>query len=128
MNHAALKIVLLVNAVFSTLSGLMLILGAGALSELFGDTHPWIFRGVGIGLLLFAADIASSCLRPPVSRGKAIYFSVGDFGWVLGSIVLLLAVPLSTIAAALVAGAALIVLALGLAQVRYIRGNSPQTA
>jgi hypothetical protein len=128
MNQNGLKKVLLINAGFSALSGLALILGATALSGLFGEAHPWIFRGVGIGLLLFAGDILATCRSPRVSRSKALYFSYSDFGWVLGSIALLLAAPLSTVAAAIVAGVALIVLVFGVAQFRQIQGSSTHPA
>ncbi len=128
MNQSGLKNVLLTNAGFSALSGLVLILGATALSGLFGEAHPWIFRGVGIGLLLFAGDMLATCRSLRVSRAKALYFSYGDFGWVLGSIALLIAAPLSAVAAASVAGVALIVLVFGVAQFRYIHRDSTHPA
>ena len=124
MNQNGLKRVLLINAGFSALSGLVLVLDATALSGLFGDAHPWIFRGIGIGLLLFAGDIFATCRSPRVTRAKALYFSYGDLGWVLGSIALLIAAPLSAVAAASVAGVALIVLIFGVAQFRYIHRDS----
>ena len=126
MNQNGLKKVLLTNAGFSALSGLVLLVGATALSQLFGEAHPWIFRGIGIGLLLFAGDILASCRSLPVSRAKALYFSFGDFGWVLGSIALLIGVPLPAMAVWIVAGVALIVLAFGVAQCRYV--HSPSTS
>jgi len=128
MNQNGLKKVLLFNAGFSALSGLALILGATALSGLFGEAHPWIFRGIGIGLLLFAGDILATCRSPQVSRAKALYFSYGDFGWVVGSIALLLAAPLSAVAAAIVVGVAVIVLVFGVAQFRQIHGGSTHPA
>ena len=128
MDQNRLKKVLLINAGFSGLSGLVLILDATALSGLFGDAHPWIFRGIGIGLLLFSGDILATCRSPRVSRAKALYFSYGDFGWVLGSIALLIAAPLSAVAAASVAGVALIVLVFGVAQFRYIHRDSTHPA
>ena len=128
MNQSGLKKVLLTNAGFSALSGLVLILGASALSGLFGEAHPWIFRGIGIGLLLFAGDMLANCCKLPVSRAKALYFSYSDFVWVLGSIALLVATPLSTVAVAIVAGVALIVLVFGVAQFRYVHSDSTNPA
>jgi hypothetical protein len=121
MNQNGLKKVLRVNAGFSTLSGLILIVDAGALSGLFGQVHPWVFRGVGIGLLLFAADILITCRRAEVPRHKALYFSLSDFGWVAGSVLLLAAAPLPATAVAIVAGVALVVLGFGILQMRQIR-------
>ncbi len=128
MNQSGLKKVLLTNAGFSALSGLVLILAAAAVSGLFGNAHPWIFRGIGIGLLLFAGDMLATCRSLRVSRAKALYFSYSDFGWVLGSIALLIAAPLSALAVAIVAGVALIVLDLGVAQFRYVQSGSPEPA
>jgi hypothetical protein len=121
MNQNGLKKVLRVNAGFSALSGLILIVDAGMLAGLFGQVHPWIFRGVGIGLLLFAADILITCRLPEVPRHKALYFSFGDFGWVVGSALLLAAAPLPATAIALVVGVALVVLGFGILQMRHIR-------
>ena len=128
MDQNGLKKVLRINAGFSALSGLVLIFDATALSGLFGDAHPWIFRGIGIGLLLFAGDMLASCRGAGVSRAKALYFSFGDFGWVLGSIALLIAAPLSAVAASIVAGVALIVLLFGVSQFRYVRNGSTNPA
>ena len=126
MKQNGLRKVLLANAGFSILTGATLIAGAGPLSEIFAGVHPWLLRGIGIGLLLFAADILATCRNREVSRGKALYFSYGDFGWVGGSVVLLLAAPLSALAASVVLGAALIVLVFGIAQVHCIRSGSTQ--
>ncbi len=128
MNEKGLKKVLLTNAAFSTLSGLVLLVDAGMLSDLFGGAHPWIFRGIGIGLLLFAADLTVTSLRGRISRGKALYFSLGDFGWVASSAVLLTVAPLPAVAFAVVTGVALVVLGFGLAQVRCIRYGSTRSA
>ena len=128
MNQSGLKKVLLANAGFSTISGLVLVLAATAVSGLFGNAHPWIFRGIGIGLLLFAGDMLATCRSLRVSRAKALYFSYSDFGWVLGSIALLIAAPLSALAVAIVAGVALIVLVLGVTQFRYVQSGSPDPA
>ena len=122
MNQQGLKKVLRINAGFSILSGLLLIVDAGMLSTLFGEANPWIFRGIGIGLLLFAADIVVTCRQPEIPRWKALYFSIGDFGWVAGSALVLIAAPMTTLAAVLLVGIALIVLGFGVLQVRQIRG------
>ncbi len=128
MNQSELKKVLLTNAGFSALSGLVLILGARWLSGLFGNANPWIFRGIGIGLLLFAGDMLATCRGLRISRAKALYFSYSDFVWVLGSIALLIAAPLSALAVAIVVGVALIVLVFGVTQFRYVQSGSPEPA
>ena len=125
MNRQGLKKVLRINAGFSILSGLALIVDATQLSEIFGQVHPWIFRGIGIGLLMFAADILATCRKPDIARSKALYFSIGDFGWVAGSALILIAAPLSLLAFSLVTGVALIVLGFGFLQLRQIRMETP---
>ena len=125
MNQKRLRRALLANAGFSTLSAVALIVAAGPLATLFGLSQPWILRGVGIGLLLFAIDIVATCRGPEISRSKALYFSAGDFVWVLGSVVLLLFAPLSSQAAAIVVAVGLVVLAFAVAQVRSIRSAHP---
>ena len=124
MNQQGLKKVLRLNAGFSILSGLALLIDAAQLSDIFGQVNPWIFRGIGIGLLMFAADMLVTCSKPEIPRPKALYFSIGDFGWVAGSAVLLIAVPLSTLAAGLVIGVALMVLGFGIQQLRQLRVES----
>ena len=127
MRIDGLKRVLWINAAFSTGSAIVLLVGAGGLSALFGGASPWLFRGIGLGLLLFAADIASSCRRPRLTRGKVLYFSFGDFGCVLGSVLLLIAVPLPSGAVVIVGLVGLVVLALGVAQYRLL-GQGPSHA
>jgi hypothetical protein len=121
MGSDDLKRVLWINALFSTVSAIVLVAAAGGLSTLFGGASPWIFRGIGVGLLLFAVDIAVSCRQPRIARGKALYFSLSDFGWVVGTAVLLIAVPLPAAAVAVVVAVGLAVLALGVAQYRLLR-------
>ena len=101
MKIDGIKRVLWINAAFSTISAIVLLVGADGLSALFAGASPWLFRGIGLGLLLFAADIASSCRRPRLTRAKVLYFSLSDFGWVLASVLLLIAVPLPSGAVAM---------------------------
>lgn len=127
MRSDDLKRVLWINAAFSAVSAIVLVGASGGLSTLFGGANPWIFRGIGVGLLLFAADIAVSCRQPRISRGKALYFSVSDFGWVAGSALLLIVVPLPSTAIAVVGVVGLVVLALGVAQYRLLRRTPSHT-
>lgn len=128
MNQNGLKRVLRINAGFSALSGLAMIVTAADLSDWFTGAHPWILRGIGIGLLLFAADLFVSARGSEISRGKALYFSISDFGWVAGSVVLLALLPMSATAAGTVAGVALIVAGFGAMQLRCLRGGSAHSA
>jgi len=115
------------NAVFSGISGIALLVGGGYLAALFDVDAAWIFRVVGVGLILFAVDLANEARKAEVGRWKALYFSFGDFGWVLGSVILLALTSFPTPAKALVVVAMLVVLAFGVSQVRCIAGTPAPT-
>ncbi len=119
MNQKGLKTTLRINAGFSGLSGLALLAAAGRWAELF-QANPWLFRGVGVGLLLFAVDLIVTSFRVEIPRSKALYFSFSDFGWVVGSALLVLLAPLSSTAILLVGGVAIVVLTFAIVQIRCI--------
>jgi hypothetical protein len=50
----------------------------------------WI---LGVGLLAFAAHLASVARQPIIGRGAAFYFLVCDVAWVAGSAIVLLGWP-----------------------------------
>ncbi|MCP3981109.1 MAG: hypothetical protein GY716_17565 [bacterium] len=124
MDQDGLRRVLWMNAGFSLFSGIVLLLGAGGLANLFGASQAWPFRAVGFGLLVFAIDIARECRKPELRRFKALYFSLSDLAWVVGSAILLALAPLPVAAALLVGAVMLIVLGFGLAQFRCLRGHT----
>jgi len=84
--------VLTANAVFSLCSGLILLAAAEPLAALLGAGAPLLYRIVGAGLLLFAADIVWH-VRKGLSFAKGLYFVLGDFLWVAASAYLLFARP-----------------------------------
>ncbi len=86
-----------INAVFSGLSGLVALFGAGFLVSLTGIELPWLFRGLGIMLLGFAANLLWYASRP-TKVWEAWSIVVSDIAWVLGSAVILFSdwVPLTT--------------------------------
>jgi hypothetical protein len=82
-----------INAIFSGLSGLGLILFYKSISNLFGLEQNNIFWGVGAGLLFFALTII---LEVKKQRKLAIlWIIIQDFIWVIGSTTLLLLTPFS---------------------------------
>lgn len=89
-NTTPLRIALTVNAVFSMLCALVLIVFPATLAAWIGFNYPLVLQGVGAGLVLFAADIIHQVTRPRLSTWRALYTSMADFSWVLGSIVVLL--------------------------------------
>lgn len=79
-----LRLALQGNAAFSTLCGLVLLSGAGALAAPLG-VPALALRLVGLSLLPFALGLWANARRPLVRRGEA-WLAVGlDLGWVVGT-------------------------------------------
>lgn len=76
------------NALFSTISGLWLIVDSSTLSPHFGNVPPAIFTGLGGGLLLFAAWLIWQITRPQPRLAHAFAAALADLSWVIGTIVL----------------------------------------
>ena len=108
------------NAVFSGLCGVLMVVFAGSLSPLFASPVPWLFPAVGVGLVGFSAQIFLAIRNGSPSKLVLWYFSASDFAWVAGSALLLLSgLVVAPLAVSLVIGAALVVLAFALLQVRH---------
>ena len=76
------------NAIFSTLSGLTLILFHQSIATLFDQTQSTVFWIIGIGLLFFALSVG---LEVSKQRPKAVWGIIAqDYLWVIGSVILLL--------------------------------------
>jgi hypothetical protein len=90
-----LKRVLLANSVFSTLSGIICIIAAPALTTFLGlpTTIPMFI--LGVLLLLFAFDVYLIAKRTPIEKNKATIVLIADILWVIASAVLLIADPFS---------------------------------
>ncbi|MEO0987092.1 MAG: SRPBCC family protein [Cyanobacteria bacterium J06639_14] len=85
-----LRIALLSNAVFSVVCGLLMLVCPGFIGSLLGPQIDLLWRLLGLGLLIFAADLVHQATRPRLLTWRALYASVGDFLWVIGSAVGLL--------------------------------------
>ena len=78
------------NALFSGLSGVLLAVGALPMSDWLG-IPTWLCVAVGIGLVLFAIQVAMTARNPvPVSVRTVI---AGDVAWVVIATVLILGFP-----------------------------------
>lgn len=86
MNQTLVRKALKLNATFSGLSGLFLVLLPGIAEKLTGISAPLVFQALGVGLLLFSADLFHQATRDKVAGWRVVYASAGDFIWVLGSI------------------------------------------
>ena len=112
------------DGVASGLCGVLLLAAAGPLAPLMGLDGPGIARAVGALLVIFAAALLWAAARTTVSRGGALAVVVLNAVWVLGSAVVIVDGPLTTLGNAAVAAVAAAVLlfavleAVGLARMR----------
>lgn len=99
-----LKTTLLVNAISSGATGLILALFPGMAAGIFGVSDTVYFAEVGIFLVLFAAFVMFVATRKPVSLRAVMLVTTLDLLWVLVSIVavFLLAGTISTIGSILI--------------------------
>ena len=116
-----LRNALIGNAIFSTLSGLTILLAHGWVLR-FLDLSPTVdLRVLGIGLLGFAATLIINARRQQVKTSDAWVAVSMDVAWVLASFVLIFIAPLSTGGKWVVAGVADVVLLFAIFQFVGIR-------
>ncbi len=82
-----LKTTLLVNAISSGATGLLLALFPGMAAGIFGVTESVYFVEAGVFLILFAAFVLYVATRKPISVKSVMMVTTLDLLWVLGSMV-----------------------------------------
>ncbi len=92
-NTKPLRIALVGNAVFSALSAVILITFSEKVGTLIGTVNYWVLSVIGIGLGIFSADLFHQASRRRMQTWRALYASLGDASWVLGTIILLVWFP-----------------------------------
>ena len=111
------RLALRTNATFSTATGVIGIVAAGWVSDRSGIEPAWIVRLVGIGLLVFAADLIRQSRLPEAKLPFALLqTSIADVGWIVATPVVIAIADLTrtgTIGAIVIAA---VVLDLALAQ------------
>jgi hypothetical protein len=90
-----LRKALIGNALFSTLSGVTILLAQGWVLRILGLPENISLAILGIGLLVFAVTLVINARRQQVRTSDAWIVVVLDLAWVLGSYVLLFVVPFS---------------------------------
>ncbi|MDD5035536.1 MAG: SRPBCC family protein [Methylococcaceae bacterium] len=88
-----LRLALSANAIFSFSCAVLMLLRPALVGEWLGIQVPLILQLVGIGLVVFAAELIYLSTRQRLATWLALLVSAADFMWVAGSIVLLLAFP-----------------------------------
>lgn len=90
LKSSLLRRSLQVNAVFSLLSGLVLVFASGVVGRWLGVELPWLYISLGVALLLFAVGLFLNAGRSEINLAQAKLASVLDVLWVLSSVVVIL--------------------------------------
>ncbi len=111
------------NAVFSGLSAVAMLLAANWVAEQVGLPGPANVYAVAIFLLFFAAQLGNIVRTQTIRTWEIVAIIIGDLMWVAGSVVLgtLYLQSFSTIGAVLVDVVALAVLIFAVIQMRGLR-------
>jgi hypothetical protein len=88
--NSMLHIALRSNAVFSDISGLVMLVAAKPLAAFLGLNNPGFMVGMGIALLAWALILFWGSIQPDVPRWLAWLAIDGDLAWVVGSVIVLL--------------------------------------
>ena len=115
--ESTLRKVLLANTEFSLATGLAGLVFGGPVADALGVDQVWLIRLLGAGLLGFAGIVfLVARSSQPVLQRWSREISLGDIGWVVGTIVVIALGLLSTSGAIIMGVIGVAVLALGLAQ------------
>ena len=122
-NVKTLPTILRLNAASCLLFGLLFAFAPEWTSTLIGNSAPLVLRVVGLGLILNGVHLLFAARRAKMLCPELLYFVLGDFAWVIGTVVLLiLGVGVTTavgVAAAILVG--MMVGSLGFMQFRHAR-------
>jgi hypothetical protein len=112
------------NTIFSSTSGILLIVLNNQIANLFGTVNNTIFWIVGIALIYFALTIGYEIKKQ--RKPAVIWIIIQDFTWVLGSLILLIFNPYATTQTglSLIGAVALIVLYMGINQMRALKKST----
>ena len=111
---------LLINAIFSGLTGILLVVFNKNIASLFGTSNTATFWIIGLALIFFAAIIIYEIKRQkPIG---VLFIIIQDLLWVSGSIVLLIFQPfdISITGNGIIAVVALVVLFMGMNQAKAL--------
>jgi hypothetical protein len=109
------------DGVASGLTGVLLLVAAGPVSTLIGNTAPGVARVVGALLVVYAAALLSNARRATIARGEVVVAVFLNLGWVVGSAALIALGPLTAIGNVAVAAVALAVLGFTLLEIVGLR-------
>ena len=84
-----LRASLLGNALFSGISGVLMLVAGPVLDDWLGTNAPWAIQVLGISLILYAVWLVLSVQDPSVDPRNVKAAIVLDAAWVVGSVLLL---------------------------------------
>jgi len=118
-----LKNILMINAVSSGATALLLIAFSGLAAELFGTSQTFPYLGVGIFLLLFASYVYIQSRKKPLHSKNVQSIIAIDVLWVIGSLIIILPqlFGLTQFGYILIGAAALWVAAMAILQTRGLQ-------
>lgn len=120
--EATLRKTLVANTGFSVVTGLIGLIFGGPVADALGVDQVWLIRLLSAGLLGFAIVVfLVARSSQPVLQRWSQEISLGDFGWVAGTIVVTALGWFSTSGAIIMAVVGLAVFGLGVAQFRSRR-------
>lgn len=121
-NVRKLKYALLANAMFSTISGLILIFFNDQLARIMAVKIPAILLFIGIGLLFFAGSIIWLAKHTAINQKRVKMIIIQDWLWVIGSLLILIfqIFGLSRVGYAMILGVAIVVGIFAFLQQRYL--------
>ena len=85
----ALRNVLMINAITSGITGLVLVIVPGFVASLFAASNTTAFVSVGIFLVAFAAIVFATSLQHPLREKTVILIVVLDTLWVFTSLAII---------------------------------------
>jgi hypothetical protein len=116
-----LRKALMGNALFSTLSGLTILLAQGWVLRILGLPSNVNLLILGVGLIVFAVTLVINARKPQVKKSDAWVAVFMDLAWVLVSCVLMFIIPFSVEGRWVVGGVAELVLVFAVLQFVGIR-------
>ena len=88
-----LRYALKANSLFSTASGLVLALGGPWLASVVGVGPGWLYRAIGVGLVLYGIGLWVNAKRAEIDLTEVRWALAMDWLWVIGSVALVLLAP-----------------------------------
>lgn len=123
--ESRLRTLLRCNALFSTATGVVALVWSESIAELLGIEPVWAVRVLGGGLVAFAGLVVGvSVSQAALLRPASLIVSIGDLGWVVGTLGVVAFGWLSSSGVAVMGATGLVVLGLAVAQIRARSGRA----